>query len=369
MLLLLLACAAKTHPPKTGEPEVPAGCRGAEVSGDRSVLLSFPYDRRSNPADTWGRWILRENGNLEPTSEVFSMGRAVYGEAVFTPDGSLAIATAEDGTLSVYADGPVTTGMGTIYAEHIVMDPSGEKAWAIDGNWLENGGGIYPLTISCDSPTVTLGSRWLEATLPAALVPRGEEWVVVGQKVGGADPQADAALVDAEGKLLAAADAFGDNEAVVTSGVLTQDQQYLLIADNAEYSGVPTRVAVVEVGDDTLRPRQILEIEDPIDLFVSPDDRYVVVVSGYGNTAYVLERQEDPEEPFRNTGEIAWEGASPQLPGPGTMVETGPLAGLILLPEVGGVHLIRTGDGVEDGGMVESAGGTEGIVGAIGTPR
>ena len=376
MLLLLLACDPARDDSKvqgqtddSGAPPIAEGCRAdpGDPNKVRALLLSFPYDEAGNQTDQWSSWSLGTDGTLRTSQSRFSMGRATAGQVVYTPDGSIALAPQADGTIGVYAEGTVVeAALGDIYAEHIVMDPSGEKAWAIDGNWPDNGGGIYPLTIACDRPTVNIGARWIAAKLPAAMLPVDENWLIVGREVAGSGRDADVVLVDTNGNWLAEADAFGDNEAFVSAAVLSRDGRYLLIGDISEFSGVPTRVAVVEVGPSSLTPVQILDVEDPVGLFVSPDDDRVVVLSGYGDALFVLERTDNDAAPYKDTGEPAYRGGRPQLPGAGALIERGTLKGLLMLTEVEGVRQVQIQGGVEDWGLVQSGGGWQDIPGAIG---
>lgn len=375
-MLFLLACQTDTLP-KHGQSDtavdtaatIAEGCRAdpGDPDKDREVVLSFPYDARGRQADLWGTWALSADGNLNPSSTRFSMGRSTMAEVVFTPDGRLALVPQEDGSIGIISeDGVVDMGLEGIYAERIVMEPSGEQAWAIDGNWQENGGGIYPLSIACDSPTVTLGERWLEAKLPADMLLLGDQRVVIGREVPGSAEGDDLALVDASGAFLAGADAFGDDDAVVTDAVLSRDGRYVLIADNSEFSGVPTRVAVVEIEGDALIPRQVINIEDPVGLFVAPDDGRVVVVSGYANALFVLDRTDALDAPYQLGGEPDYLGSSPQLPGSAALVMRGSLKGRLLVAEVEGVRQVDIEGGVVDRGLVPSEGSMEAIVGAIG---
>ncbi|HND32064.1 MAG TPA: hypothetical protein PLA94_18800, partial [Myxococcota bacterium] len=145
MLLLLLACDPLTNDSRvqgktddTGAPPIADGCRAdpGDPNKDRELLLALPYESNGDQTDTWAAWTLSGDGELRTSASRFSMGRATAGQVVYTPDGSVALAPQSDGTLGVYAEGTVVeTALGDIYAEHIVMDPSGEKAWAIDGNW------------------------------------------------------------------------------------------------------------------------------------------------------------------------------------------------------------------------------------------
>ncbi|HND34269.1 MAG TPA: hypothetical protein PLA94_29910, partial [Myxococcota bacterium] len=147
---------------------------------------------------------------------------------------------------------------------------------------------------------------------------------------------------------------------------LSRDGRYLLISDNSEFSGVPTRIAVVEVGENSLIPVQVLDIEDPVGLFVAPDDDRVVVLSGYGDALFVLERTDNEAAPYVDTGAPSYRGGRPQLPGVGALIERGDLKGLLLLTEVEGVRQVQIQGGVEDWGLVESGPGLEDIPGAMG---
>ena len=381
--LCLAACTAGTEPGvKQGQagddsaadsadsatPPV-EGCRAdmGDPDRDRAVLISLPYTRSGGQSDGWEAWSISGAGDLAEGAG-FTGGRATRGEAVFTPDGALALAPTEDGGLMLYAAGAGTAEIlaPDLYAERVVMDPSGERAWIVDGNWPENGGGIYPVTIACDAPTVEVGRRWISAKLPADLLPLADgRYLVAGREVEGADPQDDLILVDADGAWISGADAFGDNDAIVSDAALTLDGRYALLADISEFSGVPTRVAIVGIDGDTLSPVQVIDVEDPVALLTAPDDDRVIVVSGYANAVYALERTGDTTEPFRLTGEPDYLGAAPQLPGAAAMIRRGSLRGRLLVAEVEGVHQFDTLGGLTDLGITPT-GGVDGIVGAIG---
>lgn len=357
---------------------IPDGCRadGGDPDKDRAVLVAFPYTAGGGQADAWGAWSLNADALLMQDSRRLDLGRAAMGEMVFTPDGQIGLAPLEDGSLLVY-DAEAGTGSvlaegsgADLYAERVVMEPSGERAWIIDGNWAENGGGVYPVDIDCIAPTVTVGDRWLPAKLPAdLLLLDGSSGtggrVVIGREVPGASRGDDLALVDADGTWIAGADAFGDDDAIVSDAALTLDGQYILIADISEFSGVPTRVAVVALAGDTLTPVQIIDVEDPVDLEVAPDDDRVVVVSGYANALFSLDRTDDPGSPFRLAAEPDWLGTAPQLPGAAVQIRRGSLRGHLLVSETEGVRQVDILGGVTDRGVV-ATGGIDGIAGSIG---
>lgn len=351
----------------TGTPV--EGCRAdmGDPDRDRAVLISLPYTRSGGQSDAWEAWSLSGAGDLAG-GPGFTGGRATGGGAVFTPDGQIALAPTEDGGLTLYdAQARTATVLAPdLYAERIIMDPSGERAWVVDGNWPDNGGGIYPVDIACDAPEITVGRRWIPAKLPADLLPLADgRYLVAGREIDGADPQDDLILVDADGARISGTDAFGDNEAVVSDAALTLDGRYALLADISEFSGVPTRVAVVEIAGDDLSPVQVIDVEDPVALLTAPDDDRVVVISGYANAVRSLERTGDDAEPFRLAAEPGYLGAAPQLPGAAAMIRRGSLRGRMLVAEVEGVHQFDTLGGLTDLGLTPT-GGVEGIVGAIG---
>ena len=101
----------------------------------------------------WAVLTLSTAGDLVDDGVRLRMGRSYLGEVVFTPDASLALTPTEDGHVAVYdaVGGNVVHEEydGGFYAVRVVMDPSGEVAWIIDGNWAKNGGGLWRVDIDC----------------------------------------------------------------------------------------------------------------------------------------------------------------------------------------------------------------------------
>jgi hypothetical protein len=386
LLSLLLACAGEPRragtdsaPTDTLAPDdsadtgtddtggMPAdGCRAARGDGDgpRTVLVSLPYDENGDRADAWAVLTLGTDGALTDDGVRVTMGRATAGEAVFTPDGSLALAPTERGALAVYdaAAGAVvdTAWDGGFYAERVVMDPSGEAAYVVDGNWPDNGGGLWRVAIDCATGELSGAERLIEAKNPADLVLDGAVAYFAGREVPGAGAGADLARIDglAEGApaVRDGADAFGDEEAFVSAAAMAGST--VLIADNNEFSGYPTRVARVRVGD-TLSPEAPVEVEDPVALVPFPDgSARALLASGYGDALYILDA---------DAGSVARVSArSVQLPSSMATVKRGPLAGLVLVSEVGGVRRVQLGDDAVDLGVLGFGSGLDGLPGAIG---
>jgi len=384
LMLLALACAPDTSDPtnRTARPgddtggddtggddtDVPAeGCRAAPAPADRDrvVLVALPYDAAANASDTWAVLTLTAEGALEDDGTRIEMGRLTIGEVAFTPDASLALAPTEDGRLAVYdaANGVVVEAAwdGGFYAGRVVADPSGEAAWIVDGNWQNNGGGLYRVELDCATGAPSNAVRVLEAKLPADMLWVDGGALLVGREVPGAAAGDDIARLDwpdtAQAPTLRdGADAFGDDDAVVSDAAVAGG--WALIGDVSEFSGVPTRIARVRL-DDPLDVAAPVDIEDPMSIVPFPDgSARALVASGYGDALFVLDVE---------AGTTAQVDASRvQLPGAMVAVTRGPLDGLVLVSEVGGVRIVELGDGASDGGVFAFGSGLDALPGAIG---
>lgn len=368
-----------------GDPEYPPvdGCRAEAPAADRvrTAVVSFPYDERGRQAKAWGVFQLGVDGTLTDLGTRFEMGRAFGGSVTFTPDGEVGFAVQEDGSVGVFRvgeDGTVTVVQasfsGDFYASRVVVDPGGEQAFLVDGNWAENGGGVYRVAIDCETGELSGPERILTSKLAEDLLLtrwRLDRAVLVGRELGGTAAGPDAYLLDwsESPASLGGVDAFGDDEAMVPDAVLTHDERFALIGDNSEFSGLPNRVAVVELGDAAPRAVQVLEhVDDPVALVASPFDDVVLALNGYGNAIWILDYSPDAPVPFALRGELSTTGAAPQLPSSVVSVDRGSLAGLALITEVEGVRRVwMKGDGeVVDLGLTSIGDGYEGITGAVG---
>ena len=383
---MLLGCPSDDDDSAIGDDDTPEplwdGCRATPQGADRDrlVVVSFPYGEGAEQATTWAAMTLTSEGEVVDDGVRFEMGRATGGEVVFTPDGEVGLAVHEDGTVGVFrvADGEVEVVhpslSGAFYASTVVMEPSGERAWVVDGNWAENGGGLYELVIDCEDGDVTEGARVLQSKLAAGLLIhplRTDRAVLAAEEVPGTDAGADAALLDygATPTVLSGADAFGDNEHWVAGAAITAGGEHVLLGDNNAFSPLPNRIAVLVVGEDTLEPVQVLQdIEDPIAIVPSPFDDAALVLSGYGDALFALTYDPSAADPFAFDGDLDYDGARPALPTAASMVTRGPLAGRALVTENQGVRAVQfEGDGsVTDLGMHIEGSGYTWIAGAIG---
>lgn len=337
------------------------GCRAtpAAADRDRAVFVSLPYGSSGRAADVWARLTLTESGDLVDDGFRFEMGRSYMGEIEFTPDGEIGFAVQDDGTLGIFhADGTVINpGVGGFYAGRVVVDPSGEFVWVVDGNWQNNGGGIYRLPIDCETGEPGTPERVVEAKLPADILLEGDQAVIVGREVPGSDDSDDLSRVSwPDGTFVLGTDAFGDDDAFVTDAVRWDD--LILIGDNSEFSGVPTRVAVVAASD--LKARGTFDVEDPISLIHAGG--IVLIVSGYGDAVLGVKPDSDG-----NVSSV-FTVVNSELPGGAARVGRGSLEGRVLVSEVSGIHMVDIDDEGNSSELGVTSLGTnyEGIIGAIG---
>jgi hypothetical protein len=393
-----------------GEPEPPASSRAtlklerelATPEGDsrcerwpgratrpRRVVVSHPYDASGASSNVYQVLALSEDGKLSTTGVRFRMGRLAFGRIVFTPDGQVGLAAQDDGSIGVFRFDRLGvarvvhsafTGLG--YAGSLVMDPRGDRVYVLDNEWRESGGGIYSARIGCDG-TLTKEGMLAPAKRPAGMMllpgarredpPRA---VLAAVDVLGSAAGDSAHLLRWPARLPAAptvlsgADAFGDDEFIVSAVATTADARYALFGDNSEFSGVPNRISVVAIEGDKLRAVSVLTpINDPMAIVLSPWNNAGLVVSGYGNAIFRLTY--DPAAttaPFVNKGAIAYVGGRPQLPSGAELLERGSLRGRVLVAELSGVRQVAfASDGtIQDLGLFSLGDDLDTIVGAVG---
>lgn len=400
-LIVLMACAdgeiRKGQPSgddsadtaDTGEPgPVVEGCRATPPAADRDrlVVAALPYDADGGQADTWIANRLDTEGVLHPDGTLFTMGRANYGTVAFTPDAQVGFAAQDDGTIGVFTTAaevgaaPELTVVdpgwaeGDLYAGGLVVDPSGEWLYIVDGNWANNGGGLYRAPIDCETGALGAPELVVASKLGARLLLLREDparGLLVAREVGGDDTRSDMALLTlADGATLATVDAFGDDDAYIGDAALSNDDRTAIITDVSEFSGVPTRVAVVAVdaASGALEARDVQDVEDPIALVASAHGDGFLVASGYGDALLLFSADADADPVLASLGEPDYTGGSPQLPSAMAQVRRGSLAGLVLVAEVEGVRLVQLGAGptATDAGVTALGDSLEGIIGAVG---
>lgn len=346
----------------SGDP-VAEGCHATPLAdeSDRLLLVSFPYDSDFETSDLWGAARLGQDGALTTIDVELSLGRTTGRVGAFTPDGAFGYVTTDMGLLSTVSVGDdglpsaiaaeVDAGL---YAEALLVHPSGEWLLATDGNWPDNGGGLYRLPIDCDTGLLGPAERLFEAKNPAGLARRPgtiDQYVFYGREVPGTASGTNLHLVDlstSPATILSSVAAFPDEDAIVSDLAFDHDGGSVLVADHSEWTGNPTRIAAVAVEGDALRLTGTLEVEDPMDLVAAPwSGGGMLVLSGYGDAVWALDRSGD-------TWAVGDKVASSALPAAAVVVTAGPQRGRVLLAEVNGLRAIDLPEagGADDRGIV-----------------
>jgi hypothetical protein len=360
------------------------GCPRVAAPADRArkVVVSHPYDATGAPANEYEVLELSADGELALGGPRFELGRATDTAIAFTVDGEVGVVVQTDGTLGVFrfdasgAPQVVHTAYSSgFYADSVVFDPvDPSRLYVLDNEHRDVGGGVYALRVGCDGALAD-AHLVVPAKLPAALVfPAAHPARALLAAADALDSASDrdVLLFDwaATPALLAAADAFPDDDAIRSAATVTADGDYLLVGDNSAFSSVPNRVGVVAIGASSLTPAQILSpLEDPFAIVASPfATGGAIVVSGFGDAIFELGYSPAADPPFAVAGELAYVGPAPQLPGKAVLINRGSLTGLVLVAENLGVRRVRfsADGGVADLGVTARAEGLENIVGAIG---
>jgi hypothetical protein len=263
---------------------------------------------------------------------------------------------------------------GDFYAARLLMHPSGDIVYVLDSQWVNNGGGIYAVRIGCDGKLTDEG-RIVEAKLPYSMVPipnKQGAYALASKDLLGSAAGDDAHILTLEPaiKRVASADSFPDDEQIVASGAITTDGRYVLFGDNSELSGIPNRIAVLELTESTITHRQMLaDMNDPYAMVASPFGDLVLMVSGYGNAFKLLKY--DPSNattPFSVLPDMTYKGVKPQLPGGAVQIERGQLRGRVLVVENEGVRMVQFKAGsADDLGLTAASGSSyEGMTGVVG---
>lgn len=370
--LVLGACSGDIGTDDTGDTGAVGACEREPLEADavRRLVLAHPFDSAGAASGQFQVFdVDPREPSMQATGHRFEMRRAFLGEIVFTPDGRHGYVAHDDGTIGAFELGPGGEpsvvhegfGEGLLYASGLAMDPSGETLWVTDGNWPDNGGGVYAVPVECDGSLGT-PTRTFE-TKNATRVSIAHGVALVGSRgIDGGDEASNAHLVDlAGGGVISSAPAFDDDEATMTVALLSDDGLFGFIGDNSGFSSVPNRVAIMGVGDGGLEPLGTVDIEDPVWMVASPFDDAVLVASGFDNEILTLRRE-------GGSYSLTGVATSAPLPAGGVRLTRGAGAGLVFFAENRGVRVLRF-----DGGGVVTAvgpwlveGGSEAIVGAIG---
>jgi len=349
----------------------------------RKVVIAHPYDDAGMQAGGYEVYELTSAGALTTTGVTFEMERAFDGTISFTHDGKIGLSVQDDGTIGIFrlnGDGSVDVlhaaydagGVAGFYATGIVISRLGGMAYVLNGQWRENGGGIYALRIHCDD-TVSYEGMVAPARLAYGmqLVPGSDQAVVISEDIMGSAANNGAHLLDWSGapNLVASADIFGDDESIVAGTAITADGRFVLAGDNNSFSKIENRIAIGEIATGALTPKAVLSpIDDPVSIIASPDNDAVLVVSGFGDAFFELDYDPgDATTPFSLVGEMTYTGGAPQLPSGAVLINRGTLRGRVLVSENTGIRQVQFESGsITDLGATSTGTGLAAIVGAIG---
>jgi hypothetical protein len=348
------------------------------VDAARFVVIGHPFDAQGNDSTDYEVLSLSPAGVLAKTGTHFAMGVSSDTEIVFTPDGKLGFTAQDDGSLGAFrikADGTIdvlTTAMpASFYASRVVMSPEGDHLFVLDENFPNNGGGVYRVDIGCDDALTDKGLVFAAKNAHGLAFLGGSDVILAAREALGAAPTATALRITlgATPKLVDAVDAFGHDDAIVSTLTLTRDGKFALMGDNSGFAVTPNSVAVIGIDPDGLSVTQNLPMmEDPFSLQASPFNDAAIVVSGFGDAIFVLDYAPAMATPFSLRGKLQYVGSHPQVPGASAMVKRGALDGRVLVAEVRGVFQVQFAPKgvVTDLGLFDLAGGEEAIAAAIG---
>lgn len=359
-----------------------SGCPRAPAAADRvrHVVVAHPYTPSGDSSPVFEVLDLSADGMLSRPSppRTFSLGdRAPFGVIAFTPDGKVGLTPLDNGKVGVFSldDAGTPTVIdpafaGSFYADRIVIDPGGERAWIVDRNTRENGGGIYEVAIGCDG---ALTDRGLVAAAksPGGLAFAGTRAIVPAREILTSPTSGvDVHLLDwsATPSVIGGGDVFGDDDQVFSGFALSHDGKTVFIGDSN--FGGNNRVGIAGVGASTITPLAVIpDITDPSGIAASPFGDVALVTSSQppNEGIYVLDTG-GPNGTWRKRGELAYAGGASELPGDLAMIERGQLAGRVLVSELSRIRQVafRAAGTVEDVGSLTFPDGLEQICGAIG---
>ena len=148
-----------------------------------------------------------------------------------------------------------------IYIQSILIHPSGEYLYAIDPNWPENGGGIYRINIDCQTGDLDVPSL-LYASKNAAAIEIFEEGIIVAAReienvIG------YVYYINPNGEITGF-DPFDGDEDVILTDLAIDRASRIYLSENAEFSGVPNRVAIMSWNNDQFN---LIDVQEFLILF------------------------------------------------------------------------------------------------------
>ncbi len=341
----------------------------------RKMVVAKPYAESGTKKNTFDVYDLSATGEVTSVSATFELGNpATNGTIVFTPDGEIGIARLDNGTLGSFRMG--ATDVQVLQAAHdpgeyisdIIFPPGdGSVLYAVKVGWRNTGGGLYAIPVDCQ--TGMLG----EATMIApskllygiAFDQEKRAFVAATDILDSEEPNhVHEVVLDPIPQRLQSGRAFPDNDAIMAGFDITPDASLALIGDTNAFG--ENRVGVVRL-QSPMTSLQVLEIEDPEDIIVSPFGNAAVVASVFGDSLFVLDIGSSATSPVTLRGKLTT--ANPVLlPANMVSIRRGSLTGNVWVSENVGIRRIRfePSGTVTDVSFTSTGEGVPGIPGAFG---
>ncbi|HEY3445089.1 MAG TPA: hypothetical protein VGK67_01950 [Myxococcales bacterium] len=360
-------------------PDAGPVCPRLPKAADRARKIVVAHPFKDDPANnykakSWDVLDLSATGVVtQPNPRVtLTMGRANWGEMVFTPDGEIGVAAQDDGSVAEvkFDEGGnvqvLQTGFtGPFYGEKVVMDPSGERFYVLDREVDTVGGGVYAVKIGCDG-TLTNEGKVFGATMPGGLdfpsALAGKAFVA-GKRVLASPGLTNSHLLawaaGAKPTRVASVAAFPDDAAIVSDARVMPDGKWALVSDSAE-----GRVAVVELQASAVVATQVLSpFSDPQQIVVSPYGNAAAVLCSMSDSLWRLSFDSSKASPFAIGNKI-----TTVQPGAAVRLAQGGLSDRVFIAELEGIRQVQfAADGtMTDLGLTKFLAGYEAISGAMG---
>lgn len=348
------------------------------ADGPRKVVVSHPFGEGSGKkANAFEVLDLSAAGELTRPGVTFEM-RTAFEPIVFTPDGKIGLVPQDDGTIGVFtfdASGKPeildAAFSGSFYAHRIVVSKDGSRAFVLDEQTANNGGGVHEIAIGCDGKLAYVGLAVPGGRAHGmALLPGDpDRAVLAGYK---AFDSADGTYVHrldvggAKVTRLASGPAFGDEDAIASSIAITNDGKFALVTDNGFAKGS----RMIPVSLDTMKPLAEMATPNPAAVVMSPFGNAALLLNSDGEDALRLVTYDaaNAAKPFAVASEVAYVGGKTSLPTIASVIDRGMLRGRVLVAETTAVRRLAftQAGAVEDLGPLSLGEGNGSIVGSLG---
>jgi hypothetical protein len=352
----------------------------APADGVRAVVVSHPFAADGKKDKRFELMSIASDGTLRTKIAAFEMGYAFDRHVVFTPDGRVGMVAQDDGSVGVFevtADASGPTQVRVLQAAFregfsagkIAINAAGDKAYILDNQTANNGGGIYEATIGCDG-SLRNTRKITEAQAVGAMAWIGEGKLIASAGSAFGETMTDTHVVDLRGvaPVLQGKLRLFSEQTIASSIATSPDGQVAIVACGNGFAG-GNQVAVLGYGNGELSKKSVLMIESPQVVVASPFGNAFMVGAADPDNLFALRYDAaNPQDPVTNKGVVSYKFPKPMLPSLAVVVDRGTLKGRILVGENTAIRQLQF---TVEGAVVDTArtvlpDGTEEIVGAIG---